>query len=108
MHIFCQLTKLLNVDEARPLIIPHEFLQHVQIPILEFLHNTRYNHKLYNLIQNTPYELSPSTEEHNIIKALEMLWPLLQTKYIIRLLAKLLTSSDMIHDVFPHEFFIDN
>ena len=108
MYIFCPLTKVLNVDEARALIVPHEFLQPVQIPILEFKHNTRYNHKLYNLIQNTPYELSPSTEEHNIIKALEMLWPLLQTKYIIRLLAKLPTSSDIIHDVFPHGFFTDN
>ena len=107
MYIFCPLTKLLNVDESRPLIVPHEFLQAVEVPILEFIHKTRYNHKLYNLIQNTPNELSPSTEEHNIIKALELPWPLLQNKHILRMLAKLLTSSDIIHDVFPHGFFTD-
>ena len=90
MYIFVPLTKLFNVDDARPLIIPHEFLQPVEVPILEFIYNTRYNHKLYNLIQNTPYELSLSTEEHNIINALGLLWSLFQTKYIIILLAKLL------------------
>ena len=105
MYIFCPLTKLLNVDESRPLIVPHEFLHPVDVPMLEFRYNTRYNHKLYNLIQNRPYELSTSTEEHNITKALELLGPLLQIKHIIRLLAKLLTSSDIIHDVFPHAFF---
>ena len=98
MYIFCPLTKLFNVDESHPLNVPHEFLQPVEVPILEFIYNTRCNHKLYHLIQNTPYEFSPSTEYHNIIKALELL---LQTKYIIRLLAKLLTSSDINHDVFP-------
>ena len=108
VYNFCPLTKLLNVDESRPLIALHEFLQPVEVPIIDFIYNTRYNHKLYNLIQNTPYELSPSTEEHNIIKALELLWPTLQTKHIILLLAKLLTSSDIIHDVFPHRFFTDD
>ena len=68
MHIFCPLTKLLNVDESRPQIIPHEFFQPVEIPIIEFiLKQNCYNHKLYNLIQNKPYEQSPNTEEHNII-----------------------------------------
>ena len=52
MHIFCPLTKILNVDESRPLIFLHEFLQPVADPILEFINNTRSNHKLYNLIQN--------------------------------------------------------
>ena len=108
MYIFCPLTKLLNVDESRPLIVPHEFLQPVEAPILELIYNNRYNHKLYNLIQNTPYEQSPNIEEHNIMKALKLLWPLLQTKHIIRLLAKLLTSSDIIHDVLPHGFFTDD
>ena len=100
MYIFCPLTKTFNVDESRPLIFSHKFLQPVEIQILEFILNTRYKHKLYNLIQNTPYELSPSTEEHKIIKALKLLWPFLQTKHIIRLIAKLLTSSEIIHDVF--------
>ena len=108
MYIFCPLTKLLNVDESRSITITHEFLQPVEVPILDFIYNTRYNHKLYNLIQNTPYEQSPNIEEHNIIKTLELLRPLLQTKHIIRLLVKLLTSSDTIHDVFPHGFFTDD
>ena len=72
MYIFFPLTKTFNVDKSRPLIVPHEFLQPVENPILEFIHNTRYNHKFYNLIQNTPYELSSSTEEHKVIKALEL------------------------------------
>ena len=101
IYIVCRLNKLINVDESRPLIVPHAFLQPVEVPVLEFIYNTRYNHKLYNLIQNTPYEQSPHTEERNIIEALELLWPLLETKHIIRLLAKPLTSSDIIHDVFP-------
>ena len=105
MCLFCPLTKTFNVDEPHPLILPHEFLQPVEITILEFTHNTRYNHKLYNLIQNTPYEFSPSFDEHKINKALELFWPLLQSKYIIRLIAKLLTSSEVIHVVFPHGFF---
>ena len=87
MYIFCPLTKLLDINESRPPIVPDEFLQPVEAPILEFIYNTRYNHKLYNLIQNTPYELSPSTEEHNIIKEPELIWALFQTKHIIRLLA---------------------
>ena len=90
MYIFCPLIKLLLVDESRRLIIPHEFLQPVEVPNIEFIFNTRYNHKLYTLIQNTPYEHSPNTEEHNIIKALELLEPLLQIKHTILLLAKLL------------------
>ena len=57
---------------------------------MEFIHNTKYNHKLYNLIQNTPYEFAVGTEELKTIKALQLLWPLLQTKNIIRILAKLL------------------
>ena len=100
MYIFCPLTEAFNVDESHPLVVPHEFLQPVEIPILEFIHNTIYNHKVYNPIQNTPYELSPSTEEHKIIKTLELIWAFLQTNYIIRLITKLLTTSEIIHDVF--------
>ena len=57
--IFCTLTKTFNVGESRPLVVPHEFLQHIEVPILEFIHNTKYNHKPFNLIQNTPYEFEP-------------------------------------------------
>ena len=108
MYIFCPITKTFNAEESRPFLIPHEFVQPIEIPILEFIHNTKFNHKLYNLIQNTPYEFAVGTEELTTIKALQLLWPLLQTKNIIRLLAKLITTSDLIHDIFPHGFFPDN
>ena len=108
MYIFCPITKTFNAEESRPFLIPHEFIQPIEIPILEFFHNTKYNHKIYNLIQNTPYEFAVGTEELKTIKALQLLWPLLQTKNIIRILAKLLTTSDMIHDIFPHGFFPDD
>ena len=105
MYLFCPITKTFNAEESRPFFIPHEFITPFEIPILEFIHNTKYNHKIYNLIQNTPYEFAVGTEELNTIKALQLLWPLLQTKKIIRILAKLLTTSDMIHDIFPHGYF---
>ena len=108
MYIFCPITKTFNTEESRPFLIPHIFIQPIEIPILEFIHNTKYNHKIYNLIQNTPYEFAVGTEELKTIKALQLLWPLLQTKNIIRILAKLLTTSDMIHDIFPHGFFSDD
>ena len=56
MYIFCPITKTFNAEESRPFLIPHEFIQPIEIPILEFIHNTKYNHKIYNLIQNTPYD----------------------------------------------------
>ena len=108
MYIFCPLTKTFKDEESRPLIIPHEYIQPIEVPILEFIHNTKYNHKIYNLIQNTPHEFAVGTKELKTIKTLQLLWPLLQTKNIIRILAKLLTTSDAIHDIFPHEFFQDN
>ena len=108
MYIFCPFTKTFNAEESRPFLIPHEFIQPIEIPILKFILNTKYNHKIYNLIQNTPYEFVVGTEELRTIKALQLLWPLLQTKNIIRILAKLLTTSDMIHDIFPHGFFPDD
>ena len=108
MYIFCPITKTFNAEESRPLLIPHEFVQPIEIPILEFIHNTKFNHKLYNLIQNTPYEFAVGTEELTTVKALQLLWPLLQTKNIIRILAKLLTTSELIHDIFPHGFFPDD
>ena len=104
MYIFCPITKTFNAEESRPFLIPHEFIQPIEIPILEFIHNNKYNHKIYNLIQNTSYEFAVGTEELKTNKALQLLWPLLQTKNIIRILAKLLTNSDMIHDIFPHDF----
>ena len=107
MYMFCPLTKTFNVEESRPLIVLHENIQPVEIPILEFIHKTKYNHKLFNLIQHTNHEFCLGTEELNTIKALELLWPLLETKNIIRILAKLLTTSESIHDIFPHGFLPD-
>ena len=108
MYIFCPLTKIFNGEESRPLIIPHEYIQPIEIPILEFNHNPKYNHKIYNLKQNTPHEFAIGTEELNTIKALQLLWPLLKTKNIIRILAKLLTTSDLVHDIFTRGFFPDD
>ena len=108
MYVFCPITKTFNAEESRPFLIPHEFIQPIEVPIFEFIHNTKYNHKIYNLIQNTPYEFAVGTEELKTIKALQLLWPLLQTKNIIRILATLLTNSDIIHDIFPHGFFPDD
>ena len=105
MYIFCPLVKTFNVEESRPLIVPHEYIQPVEIPILEFIRNTKYNHKLYKLIQNTPHEFSVGTEKLKTFKALQLLWPLLQTKNIIRILAKLPNTSDAIHNIFSHGFF---
>ena len=104
MYIFCPNTKTFQDEESRPFLIPHEFLQPIEISILEFIHNTNYNHKLYNLIQHTPHEFAVGTEELNIIKALQLLWPLLETKNIILILAKLLTSSELIQDLFHMAF----
>ena len=42
MYIFCPITKTFNDEESRPFIIPHEFIQPIEIPILKFIHNTKY------------------------------------------------------------------
>ena len=67
MYIFCPITKIFNAEESRPFLIPHEFIQPIEIPILEFIHTTKYNQKIYNLIQSTPYEFAVGTEELNTI-----------------------------------------
>ena len=91
-YIFYPLTKIFDVEESRPLIIPHDIIQPIEVLILEFFHNTKHNQKLNNLIQNTSHEFS-----------LELLWPLLQNKYVIRMLAKLRTSSDTIRANFADD-----
>ena len=109
MYIFCPLTRSFNVDESCPLIVSHEYIQPVEISVLEYTHSIKYNHKLSNLIQNTPHKSSPSSEGYKITQAHELLlWPLLETKHISRLLAKLLTTSNVIHDIFPIGFFADD
>ena len=106
--MFCPLTKTFNEEKSRTLTVPHEYIQPIEVPILEFIPNNKCNHKIYNLIQNTPHDFAEGTEELKTIKGLQLLWPLLQTKNIIRILAKLLTTSDAIHDVLPHGFFPDD
>ena len=108
LYLICALTECFNVEEPRPLTVLHEYIQPVEVHILEYIHNTKNNHKLYNLIQNTPHKFSLISEEHKIIRALELLWPLFQTKNVIRLLAKLLTSSDIIRPVFSNGCFADD
>ena len=68
--LFIKSSYVFNVDESRPLIVPHKNIQPVGIPILEYIPNIKFKHKFYNLIQNTPHSFSPSSEEHKIIKAL--------------------------------------
>ena len=74
MYIFCPLAKCFNVEDSRPLIVHHEYTQPVEVHILEYIHNTKYNHKLFNLTQNTPHEFSLSSKGRKIIRALELLW----------------------------------
>ena len=68
MYIFCPLTISFDVEESCPLIIPHEYKQPTEVHILEYSHKTKYNHKLYNLIENT-YEFLLNNEEHNVIRS---------------------------------------
>ena len=100
MYIFCPLTKSLDIEDSRPLINFHEYIQPIKVHTLKYIHKTKYNPKLNNLIQNTPYEFSLKKEEHNTI-----LWPLLQKNYVIRMLAKFLTSSDEGRKNIPNIFF---
>ena len=37
MYIFCPIPKIFNDEESRPFITPHEFIQPIEIPILEFI-----------------------------------------------------------------------
>ena len=108
MYRFCPLTKSFDVADSRSLLVPHKNIQPFEVTILEYIHNTINNHKLYNLTQNTLHEFSPDNEELKIIRALELLWSLLQAKNIISMLAKPLTSSDTIRNNFINGFFTDD
>ena len=95
---FSEITTLSNyfpLDDARPIIIPQEYIHPLEVALLENIHRIKFNYKSYNFIQNTNHEFSATTEELNIIRALELLWPLLRSKNAIRMLAKLLVTSDM-------------
>ena len=102
MYIFCPLTKSFDVNDSRPLFVPHEYIQPIEITIVEYIHNTKNNHNIYNVIPITRHEFALDNEDLKIIRALELLWPLLQTKNINRMLAKLITSSDTSRYNFPN------
>ena len=53
MYKFCSLITSFDVKESRPLIFPREYIQPIEVHILECIHKTKNNHKLNNLIQNT-------------------------------------------------------
>ena len=78
MYIFRRLT--FPLDDARPIIIPHECVHTIEITLLEHIHKNKTNHNPYNLNQNTNHEFLTLTDEVEIIRALELLWPLLRTK----------------------------
>ena len=105
MCISYPLIKSFDIKESRPLFIPHEYIQPIEFHILEYIHNFKRNYKLNNLIQNTSHEFLLNIEEHKVIRALELQCLLLQTKYVICMLAKLLISSDTIRTNFPNGFF---
>ena len=86
-YMFSTLTNNFPLEDSCPIIIPHEFIQPVDFPFLEKFHITKFNHKLYNLIQIINHEFSATAEEHHP-RTLELLWPLLRTQVVIRMLAK--------------------
>ena len=108
MYVFCPLSKCFDVEESSSIIVPHGYIQPIQVQILEYIHNTKYNRKLYKPVQITLHEVSLNSEDHKIIRALELLWLRLQTKYVILVLATLLTSSDTVRTIFPNGFFADD
>ena len=72
MYIFRPLTKSFDVDDSRPVIVSHEYIQLIEDTILEYIHKTVCNHKLYKLIQNKRHEFAFYNEELNIIRALKL------------------------------------
>ena len=74
MYIFCPLINTFPLKDARPIIFPQEYTQPIEVALLENIHRTKFNHKLYTLFQNTNHEFSATIEEVDIIRALELLW----------------------------------
>ena len=46
MYLFCPLTNTFPIDDARPLIMPHEYVEPIEITLLEHIHDTNFNHQL--------------------------------------------------------------
>ena len=51
MYIFCPLTNTFPLEDASPIIIPYKYIQHIEVVLLENIHNSKFNHNLYNLVQ---------------------------------------------------------
>ena len=79
------------IEESLPIIIPYEYIQPVEIPPLENSHGTYFSHNFHNLIQNTQHKISVTAEHIEIIKALELLWPLLRNLSVAKLITQSLT-----------------
>ena len=88
MYILCPLTNTFPQEDAHPIITPREYIQLIEVALQENIHKFKFNHTLYNLIQNSDHEFSATIEEVNIIRALKFLRPLLRTKSVIGMLAK--------------------
>ena len=102
---FLALTNTFPVNESQPIIIPHEYIQLVELPLLGKNHSTNFNYKLYYPIQNTHHVFSVTPEQVKIIKSFEPLWHLLTTRTVISILAKLIMQSLIIGTNFPNDFF---
>ena len=71
VYRLCPLTNNFKLEDSRPIIIPHEYIQPFEITLLEKMHNFKFDQKLYNRIQAN-YELSPVNKEVNVISGLEL------------------------------------
>ena len=98
------LTNSFPQEDSRPIILPHEYIQPIELAPLKNIHKLKFNHKLYTLIDNSNHEFPAFTEEVKIIRGLELLWSLLCIKNIIRMLVKLLETTDIIKTHFPMDF----
>ena len=62
MYNFCPLINNFPLDDSRPIILSNEYIQSVEISLLESIHIFKFNHKLCNLIQKPKQENSAVTK----------------------------------------------
>ena len=62
MYIFCPLTNTFPQEDARPIILPHESIQPIEVALLKNIPKMNLKHKLCSLTQNTNHEFSAITE----------------------------------------------
>ena len=104
-RFFCPITNNFPPEDSGPLIITLELIQPVEVALLQIIHNFKFNHKLYYLIPSSTLGFSATPEEVAKIRALDLFWLLLQTKVVIRMLAKFLKHSITKKTSFPNELF---